>query len=209
MEVYFVRHGQTDGNVAKRHQHSETSLNEVGIEQAKAAAAEVVLLNPTHIISSINLRAVETTRIIAASCVGIIPDTNQIFEELRRPDNMVGGRFVSLNTVWYVWRWFYGFLKEEEKGETYPEFVSRVKEARLHLESLPSDAIVVVVSHAIFINFFLECMCEKGPMNFWRAAKLFWQILTIRNATIVHVRFAKSEEGDCGWEFVSAESVHP
>ena len=68
MEVYFVRHGETDGNVARRHQHHDTALNEIGIEQAKKVASEITNLKPTHLITSTQLRAVQTTKIIVSEC---------------------------------------------------------------------------------------------------------------------------------------------
>lgn len=209
MDVYFVRHGETDGNVAKRHQHSKTTLNEVGLVQAETVAGEINVLKPTHIITSTQLRAVQTTKIITAYCEGIIPDTHPAFEELGRPDKLVGGRFVSPETVWYLWRWFYGRLAKDEMGETYAEFILRIKEARTYLESLPADARVVVVSHAVFINFFLEHLCSDKPMSLWRAAKRLWLILTLRNATILHLKYTRTANGTCGWSFISAARVYP
>ena len=41
MDVYLVRHGQTDGNVGHRHQHPNTDLNEHGLVQAAAVAKQI------------------------------------------------------------------------------------------------------------------------------------------------------------------------
>jgi broad specificity phosphatase PhoE len=38
MKIYFVRHGQTGGNVAHRHQTEHTPLTDVGHEQARASS---------------------------------------------------------------------------------------------------------------------------------------------------------------------------
>ena len=65
MDIYFVRHGQTMGNLAKRHQAEHTPLSSLGREQASNAAKEVAQLNPTHLISSNLVRAIETARPIA------------------------------------------------------------------------------------------------------------------------------------------------
>jgi broad specificity phosphatase PhoE len=206
MDVYLMRHGETDGNVARRHQHPRTQLNEVGKEQVRVAAYEISTLKPTHIISSTQLRAVETTKIINEYCEGVIPDTNPAFEELKRPDWMVGSRYASLSTIWYVWLWFHN--KKQDDGETYDDFLKRIIEARSYLESLPSDSRVVVVSHAVFTNIFLEHLCSDKPMSFWRAAKRFWLVLRIRNATILHLKYDKTEKGTCGWQFMSAMRVY-
>lgn len=207
MDVYFVRHGETDGNVARRHQHPDTPLNERGRKQVELAAKELHNLKPTHIISSTQFRAVESTKIIASYCEGIIPDTHPAFEELERPDWLVGSRYTGLTTAWYVFKWFFGFKGEE--GETYLEFIARIKEARTYLESLPLDARVVVVSHAVFTNLFIEHLCSDKPMSFLRAARRFWLILRIRNATILHINFAGLRANSCAWSFRSSSRVYP
>lgn len=207
MEVYFVRHGQTDGNVARRHQHPDTELNEVGVAQAEAVASEIRKLKPTHIITSTQLRAVQTTKIIDAYCEDIIPETHNEFEELKRPDFLVGNRYAGLVTLWYVWRWFWGKLTEG--GETYLGFLGRIREARKLLETYPDNSKIVVVSHAVFMNIFIEHMCSDKPMSLWRAARRFWFVLTIRNASIIHLQFEKRGTGICRWRYISSTSVHP
>jgi broad specificity phosphatase PhoE len=205
MDVYFVRHGETDGNVARRHQHPDTPLNEVGITQAETVAYEIANLKPTHFITSTQFRAVQTTKIISAYCEGIIPDTHPAFEELKRPSWLIGHRYTGLTTVWYIWRWFFGL--SSDAGESYLAFLKRIKVARDYLESLPADARVVVVSHAVFTNIFIEHLCSDKPMSFGRAVRRFWLILKIRNATILHVKHTPVHPGQCAWEFVSASRV--
>ena len=200
MDVYFVRHGETDGNLARRHQHPETTLNEEGVRQAELVAEEIAKLRPTHIISSTHLRAVQTTQIITSCCDDIIPDTHPAFEELKRPDWLVGNRYQSLTTMWYVWRWFMNVT--QEGGETYRDMLERVKTARTFLESLPDDARVVVVSHAVFTNIFLEHVCTDKPMNLWRAFRRFLAILKIRNTAIIHLQHLQTAPGTCGWRFL-------
>ncbi len=206
MEVYFVRHGQTNGNLARRHQHPDTQLNEVGVEQINTVAKEIVTLEPTHIISSTQLRAVESASIISRYCDGLIPYTNEAFEELKRPSFMIGNRYVGLTTAWYVWRWFWGSLSDGG-GESYGDFLNRIKQARNYLESLPDDSRVIVVSHAVFTNMFVEHLCSDKPMSFRRAVKRFWHILKIRNASIIHIKYIASGKGICRWNFVSSTKV--
>lgn len=201
MDIYFVRHGQTDGNVALRHQHVNTSLNELGKLQARMVARKIAKIKPTNVVSSTNLRAIETTKIIVDECGRIPPETHPAFEELRRPDWLTGRRFVALETVWYVVRWFFG-LKIKGDGESYEEFLARVIEARTLLESLPENSRVVVVSHAVFINLFLEHLCMDKRMSFWRACKRLVKVLTLRNASIIHLRY-EAGKGKCGWRILT------
>ena len=109
-----------------------------------------------------------------------------LFEELARPANMVGQRYFGLRTVWYTWRWFNG--KDDSGGEDYQMLLERIKVARTYLETLDPDSKVVVVSHAIFINVFLQHICSDKRMSLWRAAVSAWKIFFMPNATIVHLK---------------------
>lgn len=203
MDIYFVRHGQTDGNVAKRHQHPNTPINEVGILQARAMAAEVQKLAPTHLISSTHIRTLLTAREISTAC-NLIPDTHPLFVEFCRPDFLTGERIVHKTTFQYILRWFWGLPDASmHDGESHKDFVQRIGEARQYLETLPADARVVVVSHSVFINFFLEHMCNPRPMGFVRATLRFLKIITLPNTSITHVRYhAIAGKKVCAWELV-------
>jgi broad specificity phosphatase PhoE len=202
MDVYFIRHGETDGNVARRHQHQDTELNEIGKVQAKEVAKKVAELKPTHIVSSTDFRAIETTKIIITECMSnLIPETHPAFQEFKRPDWLVGNRYLSLVSAGYVWRWLYNSNKT--KGdESYANFLERIIEARSYLESLPEDSRVVVVSHAVFINIFIEHLCSDKPMGLARAIRRFWKVLTLRNTSIIHLSHANTAEGTCAWSLV-------
>jgi broad specificity phosphatase PhoE len=201
MEVFFLRHGQTNGNVARRHQHTDTPLNEMGVKQVEAVASEVVALRPTHIVSSTQLRAIETTRIVATAC-DLIPETHAAFIELKRPEWLVGYHFISPTTLLYVLRWFWG--SEIDRGESYGAFLKRIETARLYLEALPPDARVVVVSHSVFTNVFIEQLCRPKKMNLVRASISFLRIFTLRNAGLVRLRFDQGAHA-CGWTVLSRQ----
>lgn len=199
MDVYFVRHGETDGNVARRHQHPDTPLNELGKNQVLAIAQTLAKLSPTHIITSTNVRAIETARVIGQEC-GCIPDTHPVFEEFHRPQYLIGQRYLSIATARYVWRWFRGYVIETG-GESYPQFIARVVEARTYLEALPADARVIVVSHAVFTNLFLEHVCQDRPMHLMEAVYRFVKVLRIKNTAVIKLSYTK-RVGTCGWMHV-------
>ena len=191
MDVYLVRHGQTNGNVGHRHQHSSTPLNERGRKQAALAAIVIAALKPTHLISSTQRRALETAEIISESC-GLIPETYPPFEELHQAKSMVGERLTGLHALLYMGQWFLGSKSASmHDGETFAAFTDRLAQARKHLEDLPSDARVVVVSHSVFINFFLDHMRHQSRMGPLRAIKRFLHILTLKNSSITHISYTK------------------
>jgi probable phosphoglycerate mutase len=196
MEILLIRHGQTDGNRAWRHQHPDTRLNEVGQAQVEKLTAAVLEFAPTHLITSTNLRAVETARVLAEA-TGLTPETSNLFEELRRPSFLIGHRFVGLTTIHYLWRWFYGARYED--GETYPEFIDRLLSARAYLETFPPDARVAVVSHSVFINLFLEHRCRPRAIPLWRAGLRFLRIMRHQNTGITHLQFSPRTKDECSW----------
>ena len=200
MEVIFLRHGETNGNIAHRHQHSNTPLNKMGEKQAREVAPKIAALAPTHFISSTHLRAMETTRIVALVC-NLTPDTHPAFEELDRPQWLVGRHYIGLTTTWYVVRWFFGL--PIKSGESYDAFVKRIKIAQMHLESLPANARVVVVSHAVFVNIFLAHLCIKKRLSIWGAVNSFISIFTLNNTGIIHLHHNTTKNSkQCGWSVI-------
>jgi broad specificity phosphatase PhoE len=207
MEVFLVRHGRTDGNVAHRHQHPETKLNELGTAQAKAVAEKVASKNPTLHISSTNVRALQSARFIA-DATGLTPETYPPFEELHQPKTLIGERLTGLRAIGYMTKWFLGLKTAAmHDGESYASFVHRLGHARRHLEKLPEDARVVIVSHSVFISFFTEHMIRPKKMGPIRAGILFFKILKMRNSSITHVRYTKPTESEArhhktGWKLL-------
>lgn len=204
MDVYFVRHGQTDGNVGHRHQHPETELNSLGMSQATAVAKTIAAFKPTHLITSTQLRAMETARIVAAA-TDLIPESYGPFEELHQPQALIGARLKSGVAIKYMALWFCGIKSASmHDGETYAAFVERLALARKHLETLPKDARVVVISHSIFINFFVEHMRHPKRMNLIRALVRLTHIFTLKNTSITHVRYQQPRRGftGTGWHTV-------
>lgn len=203
MEIYFVRHGQTGGNEAKRHQSEESHLTSLGRSQAQQTAEKISAYKPTHIMTSDRVRAIQTAQFIAQT-TDLIPSVSQLFSELCRPASLYGYHHRSLNSLKYIYRWYIGKAGEAScsaKGESYQHFFSRVKSAQAMLESLPEDARVVVVSHSIFINFFIAHLNSTAPMSFVKAFLIFTKILRIKNASITRLTYHK--ESAPAWKLLA------
>jgi broad specificity phosphatase PhoE len=191
MDIYFVRHGQTSGNEARRHQLETSRLTARGRAQASAAAHAIAAVRPTHLIVSSRVRAVETGQAIA-HLTGLTPEVMELPAELCRPERLYGYHHHSLESITYVYRWYRGQVGVEscsEEGESYAHFLGRIKAMQAHLKTLPQDARVVVVSHSVFINFFIAHMNSLTPMPFWKAFLIFTKILRIKNGSITHVTY--------------------
>lgn len=200
MEIFLVRHGQTDGNVAHRHQAADTPLNELGKKQALSAAKIIKELKPTHVVTSNLVRAIQTAEAIGEAC-DLIPDTNAVFRELERPVHLRGHYHRSSRSFLFYFQWYFRKIKTDKVGgESYDELLERIDEAKKALAKYPPDARVVVVSHAVFITMFLAHLCRKKPIGVWKAVTTFPKILMIKNTSFVKVNFDTSESGDsCAW----------
>lgn len=200
MEIYLVRHGQTDGNLAKRHQAETSPLTRKGRQQAKDAALKIAEIKPTHLISSTHIRALETARIISDE-VSLDIETSPLLIELHRPKNIYGYHHLSLKSLFYILKWSFnrvGSTVYSDEGESYTSIRERVLKTRDYLETLPEDARVIVVSHVVFISLFSLHLCHDKPLSPLQIFKHWFKIRVIKNTSINHFTFGKSNE-DCGW----------
>lgn len=207
MDIYFVRHGQTTGNVAHRHQADSTPLSQAGEQQAEAVATVIKELKPTHLISSHIIRAIETARPISEA-TGLEITIAHEFAELDRPRYLHGRKHFSLHSLFYYVLWFLSIENRKLAGESYLMIRQRVSMAKHFLRQYPSDARIVVVSHSVFINLFLSHMCRPTALPPHKATRFILSVLKIPNTKIVHVTYDEQEEGECKWKQQSeADSI--
>jgi len=206
IDIYFIRHGETGGNIAKRHQLELTPLTAKGRAQAENAAGFVATLNPTHLIASTRVRTLQTAQIIAEP-LDIIPQTRITFVELMRPDTIYGSRHVSVRSVMYLFKWYFGYVGDSGAygaGESYAAFRTRIVAAQKELAQLPDASRVVVVSHSVFISFFVAHLCSQKPLSFFRVAHLFLNMLRLQNGSVSQVQYNPfAPKGTCAWKLQS------
>jgi len=87
--IYFVRHGQTVGNVAEISQGPDDQLNKKGLMQATFIAKRAAHLNFSQIISSDYVRAKSTAQTISER-TGKSLELSELFREFRRPSEFWG-----------------------------------------------------------------------------------------------------------------------
>lgn len=192
--IYFVRHGETSGNVGKRHQPEHTRLTIRGKAQAEAVGARIAAVAPTHFFVSSQVRAVETARLMS-SHLTVEPQTSDLFMELIRPTAIHGRKHRSVASLWYIFMWFFGrrgAAGESAEGESRTAFYSRLREAQQLLEALPQDARVVVVSHSVFINLFIDMVCRGGRPWFLSSVGLFIRILIMPNTAVTQLVYTEA-----------------
>lgn len=154
-KVYFVRHGESEGNLLKIHQSQNTPLTEIGKSQAKIVALRFSKIQVSLIVASPYLRAQQTAQVIADKN-NLRIETNNLFTEKRGPSEIIGMSRQSEES-----RRIRKELNEHllDKGgnwrysdeETIAEFAQRAEQALEFLSQRPEENLAVVC-HALFLR---------------------------------------------------------
>lgn len=167
MLIYLMRHGQTEWNVSFRMQgRSDVPLNEVGLEQARKAAAGMRQIPFDCILSSPLMRARQTAEIIAEGRqvpVRVVPCLAELdfgaLEGKCRLDYPEAQTYFHDPEHYVPWA----------GGETYGELDDRCADALEHvLQPLETTCgHVLVCSHAAFITGIVRRILDRPLRDFW------------------------------------------
>lgn len=157
-KVYFVRHGESEGNAARVHQSKDTPLSDIGHSQAKMVALRFKNIQAERIIASPYTRARQTAQAIA-DYNQLELEENALFQERRGPSELIGLSQLSEQS-----KQIRGALREhllDDGGnwhysdeESAAEFVKRTKQALEFLQKRDEKELIVV-SHALNIRMIL------------------------------------------------------
>jgi broad specificity phosphatase PhoE len=154
--VYFVRHGESEGNTGKYFQSFKTGLTELGREQATIVAKRCATLPVEVLISSTMNRTKETAEIIAGH-IGKQPEFSDLFTERVRPSSIADSLQTDEHAAQIDAQWQKSFYTEGvqvEDGENFETLRKRAGDALLYLEQRPEENILVV-THGFFLRMVL------------------------------------------------------
>ncbi len=164
-KIYLVRHGESQGNVAKVHQHPDTPLSEIGESQAQVVARRFTHLQIEKIISSPYQRAKQTAEAIA-NFNHLAIEEEELFRERRGPSQLIG--LSHSNQVSQAIRQELRTHLLDQDGtwrysdeETALEFATRSQQALQFLKER-SETNLVVVSHALNIRMLLANVLDQS-----------------------------------------------
>ncbi len=167
MILYFIRHGQTDWNVAGRIQGSyDSELNETGIDQAKELGSKVLEsdLKIVRIYSSKQKRALKTAAIISeitnVECIPIdgLEEINLgSWEGLTWKE--VREKYPTEYEEWYQKRRY----TKAPNGESYQDMIERVLEAIHKIIASNKDNAAIVTHGAVIMC--LQCYITNTPFD--------------------------------------------
>ncbi|MCC8367515.1 2,3-diphosphoglycerate-dependent phosphoglycerate mutase GpmB [Xenorhabdus sp. PB61.4] len=201
LQVYLVRHGETEWNLARRIQgQSDSPLTETGRRQALLVAQKVKSENITHVITSDLGRTRQTAEIIAQAC-----GCEVILEPRLREINMGVLENRDLNSLTQeeeTWRKSLvdgtpnGRIPE---GESMSELSERVRAALESCRDLPAGSRPLLVSHGMALVS-LVCSILGLPANSERRLRL-------RNCSISRVDYQDSPWLAPGWIVETAGDI--
>ncbi|OGG52722.1 hypothetical protein A2851_03930 [Candidatus Kaiserbacteria bacterium RIFCSPHIGHO2_01_FULL_53_29] len=151
--IYFVRHGETEGNTGKLFQGADTPLTQRGLDQARTVASRCVKLPITALVSSSTKRALQTAEIIGEK-MGLSVESVDLFAEVRRPSRLVGrskddAEARQMEEAWH--RSCCGDGPRVEDGENFDDGKARAGAALTFLENHSADSLLVV-THGLFLR---------------------------------------------------------
>lgn len=152
-KVYFVRHGESEGNAESIYQNFSTPLTEKGRSQCLVIADRCEKFPLDVIISSTMTRTQETAKIISRKIKKGI-EYSDLFVECRRPKEQIGKSRKSpetLKTGKAIQENFHipGFRFSDE--ENFEDLKKRAQKALRYLEK-KSEENILVVTHGFFMR---------------------------------------------------------
>ncbi len=142
MDLYVIRHGQTDGNVSKIMDGiRDIDLNQNGIQQAKIASNELKDIVFDLMICSPLIRTKHTMEIININNYPVIFD-----ERIKERDcgEFTGKSFSSLNRDLY---WNYNDKTKYQSAESIIDFFARIRAFLDDIKEKYSDKTILIVTH--------------------------------------------------------------
>lgn len=193
LQVYLVRHGETQWNAERRIQgQSDSPLTEKGVQQAWQVAERARTLGITHVITSDLGRTQQTARIIADACGCDV----MIEPRLRELDmGVLEKRHIdTLTETEEGWRRTLVNGTEDGRipeGESMQELSVRMHAALAECLKLPAGSRPLLVSHGIALGCLVSTILGLPAYAERR--------LRLRNCSISRIDYQESVWLASGW----------
>lgn len=160
----FVRHGESEANLANRIGKIDTRLTEKGREQARETGRMLNGKNIKTIVCSDYLRAQQTAEIIAGELSIDIKDVKIIKDLGERRMGKYEGTLKDHEPEWY-------YMAEGPEFEPRRALFERAQQALDDIKKLCKDGLVVVVGHACSGFYLLQAAQGINDVEDFKPAK--------------------------------------
>ncbi len=176
MIVYFVRHGESEGNVANIHQNAEVTLSEIGQSQAKMAGYRFKKIPVDVVIASDYVRTMQTAEIINHTLQRPM-ETSSLLREMRRPSEVVG-KGIHDPYVTEIKQTIKDHRNEPEwhfsDEENFYDFKLRAKTC-LHMLEDRSESHILCVTHGFFLCMIISIVVFEDDLTPTLFEKMYHQ----------------------------------
>lgn len=188
VEIYLIRHGQTDSNLFDSSQEIHTPLNAMGEEQAAILGKKLASLNISQIFSSDYLRTKQTAEIIAKNLGKNI--SIEYTEKLREGDhgnwsekspseifNLRREYRIHCEPTREAWVSFKGDGSLESYEEMYlriRDFLTNSVAPKVLNRSIPEYSSIVLVTHGMMIVSTLYHLLDYNPQLGFKVDNCGW-----------------------------------
>ncbi len=185
MKIYITRHGETKWNKERKLQGwGNSDLTEDGIRNAKKLGTRLKIINFDLILCSPLGRAIDTAKYIT----GDQSDRIVICQDLKEMGFGVweGMEYEAIKEL-YPEQWF-NFWNQPDKyqpenGETFEEFLRRIRNVLHDIFKNTSAENILIVTHAAVIKAICSIVKNDPLKNFWDPPFMNDTCLTILEAT--------------------------
>ncbi len=165
MKIYYVRHGQTDWNLARKMQGGQTerNLNETGIKQAEETKNKLQNIKYDMVICSPMNRAKQTAEIIING-----KDMPIIFDERLRERKLGELEGNPITEACEKQIWDYPLDYKINGGESLSEFEERILDFLRDIKKKYNDKTILIIAHggiAKVIKAYLYGKPESGNLD--------------------------------------------
>ncbi len=186
--VYFVRHGESEANVARVHGGPHHPLSNKGRKQAEFIGERFAKL-PIQALYSSNLMRAQQTAAIIAGRTGLPLHTEPDLYEVRMPSHFMERRFDTLESIELEMQLIENMApgRRQHDEESFDEIIDRAGRVLGWLSQLPENHIGIV-THGLF----LRCIVARaifGPEVTPHEMLVLWRGLKSENTGLTILEY--------------------
>ncbi|MBI5456989.1 histidine phosphatase family protein [Candidatus Kaiserbacteria bacterium] len=200
--IYFVRHGQSENNAARRYNTLDTPLSEKGKAQAATIGERLTKLPVEVLVASDMLRAQQTAHIISER-VGLPIETASYFRERVSASSILGKKRDDPTTVeavrqieenFHIPGWRY------EDGENFEDLKERAMNGLQYLAQR-DEKNIAVVTHGFFMYVIAAALIFGSELTSVECLHIIDGLEELENTslTVAKLRETKKERSRSKW----------
>lgn len=206
--IYFIRHGESEGNAGPVFQSGSNSLSDRGREQASFMAERCSKLPIDSLVTSSMIRAHETASIIGERIEKEVI-SSELFIERRRPSAQIGKpkkhpQSLAIDQEILNNFGIAGYRHSDE--ENFEDLRNRARQALEFLANRPEEHIAVV-THGFFMRIILAYVVFGDTLT-GNECNMFARAFHTENTGLTVIKYAGSEQALPWWVWTWNDHAH-